>query len=131
MQYSILVNNARLDAVETQIGVSAILKIHSGTIPANCAAAITGAILATLALPSDWMAAASAASKAKAGTWNDPTADSTGVASHFRIFNTDGVTVGMQGTVAASGADLNVDNVNFAAGQAFTINSFALTAANQ
>ena len=57
-QYSVAVRNAKLDAVETQIGVSAILKIFSGAEPANCAAGDPAGLLCTIALPADWMAAA-------------------------------------------------------------------------
>ena len=132
IQYSILVNNARLDAVETQVGVSAVVKIYSGTIPASCAAAITGTTLATLNLVSDWMNAAASAQKTKLGTWTDASADAAGTATHFRIFATDGTTCGIQGTVTATGGggDMTVDNAVFAAAQAFTINSFQLNAAN-
>ena len=47
LQYSAAVRNAKLDAVETAIGASAILKIRSGAVPANCAAADAGTVLAT------------------------------------------------------------------------------------
>lgn len=56
-QYSVAVNNARLDVTETTIGATAHFKIYSGAIPTNCAAAATGTLLADLTLPSDWMAA--------------------------------------------------------------------------
>jgi hypothetical protein len=58
VQQSVTVRNAKLDAVETAIGVSPVLKIRTGAPPANCAAADTGTVLATCTLPSDWMAAA-------------------------------------------------------------------------
>lgn len=130
IQFSTTVRNARLDAIETAVGVSAVLKIRTGAAPANCATADSGTVLATCNLPSDWMANASAGSKAKSGTWEDTSADATGTAAHFRLYASDGTTCHMQGTVAASGADLNVDNVAFAAGQAFTITSFSLTDGN-
>jgi hypothetical protein len=126
----VAVRNARLDAIETAIGVSAVLKIRTGAAPATCATADSGTVLATLTLPSDWMAAASSGTKALAGSWTDASADAAGTAAHFRLYASDGTTCHMQGTVAASGADLNVDNVTFAAGQSFTITSFTLTEAN-
>lgn len=70
LQYSVAVNNARLDAIESTIGTSAKLRIYTGSAPANAAAAATGTLLIEIALPSDWMAAASSASKSKAGTWS-------------------------------------------------------------
>lgn len=132
LQYSVAVRNSRLDAVETAIGVSAILKIRTGAAPADCAAADSGTVLATCNLPSDWLAAAGSGTKAKAGTWEDTSADAAGTAAHFRIYASDGVTCHMQGTVTATGGggDMTVDNVVFAAAQAFSVTSFSLTAAN-
>lgn len=130
IQYSVTVNNARLDAVETAIGASAILKIRTGAAPANCAAADTGTVLATISLPVDWMAAAASASKAKAGTWQDASADATGTAAHFRIYETTGVTCHIQGTYGTSGTDMIGDSVSFTAGQSSTINTFTLNAGN-
>jgi hypothetical protein len=131
MQYSIEVNNARLDAIETVGGVSAILKVRTGAQPSNCAAADSGTVLATVNLPSDWMAAASGASKAKSGTWQDASADAAGTGGHFRIYKSDGVTCIMQGSFGTSGTDMIADNSVFAVGQQFTITSFTLTAGNQ
>jgi hypothetical protein len=132
LQLSVAVRNARLDAIETTIGTSAILKIRSGAAPANCAAADSGTVLATLNLPSDYMAAASSGSKAKSGTWEDTSADATGTAAHFRLYASDGTTCHAQGTVTATGGggDMTVDNTSFAAGQAFTISTFTLTDGN-
>ncbi len=132
IQLSTAVRNARLDAIETAIGASAILKIRSGAAPANCAAADSGTVLATVNLPSDWMAAASSGSKAKSGTWEDTSADATGTAAHYRLYASDGTTCHLQGTVTATGGggDMEVQNTSFAAGQAFTITSFSLTDGN-
>lgn len=130
IKLSEVVRNAKLDAAETAIGTAPTLEIWSGTRPADTSAgdAGDGAVLATVVLPSDWMNAASGGQKTLAGTWEDTSADATGVASHFRI--KQGATVHMDGDVAASSSDLNVDNVNFAAGQQFTINSFTWTEGN-
>ena len=132
LQYSVAVRNARLDAIETTIGVSAILKIRTGSVPANCAAADTGTVLATLNLPSDYMAAAASGSKAKSGTWDDASADAAGTAAHFRLYASDGTTCGAQGTVTATGGggDMTVDNVVFAAAQSFTITGFTINTGN-
>lgn len=132
LQYSVAVRNAKLDAVETTVGTSAVMKIRSGAAPANCAAADSGTVLATLSLPSDWMAAASSGSKAKSGTWEDTSADATGTAAHFRLYASDGTTCHAQGTVTASGGggDMTVDSTSFTAGQNFTVTGFTLTAGN-
>jgi hypothetical protein len=132
VQQSVTVRNAKLDAVETAIGVSPVLKIRTGAPPANCAAADTGTVLATCTLPSDWMAAASAGTKAKSGTWEDTSADAAGTAGHYRLYASDGTTCHEQGTVTATGGggDLTVDNVVFAVAQQFTVTGYTKTAGN-
>lgn len=132
IQLSTAVRNARLDAIETTISTTPILEIRSGAPPTNCAAADSGTVLATLNLPSDWMAAAASGSKAKSGTWEDASADATGTAAHFRIKDSGGSTCHIQGTVTitSGGGDMEVDNTSFAAGQSFTVTGFTLTDGN-
>lgn len=132
VQFSTAARNAALDALEAAIGASAVLKFYDLTAgaPANCAASITGTVLATLNLPADWMAAASGGAKALAGAWSDNAADATGVADFYRIFASDGTTCHEQGTVTPTGGggDMTVDNTSFAAGQAITVTSKTWTA---
>ena len=130
LQVSVAVQNAMLDSIESTIGTGPILTIRTGAQPANCAAANSGTVLATLTLPSDWMNAASANSKTLLGTWQDTSADASGTAAHFRIHDSTGTTCHIQGTVGTSGCDMNLDSVSFTAGQSFTITSFTLAAAN-
>lgn len=132
LQYSIAVRNARLDAFESTCGSSAILRLRTGAPPANCAATRTGTVLATLNLPSDWMAAASGGTKAKSGTWEDLSADAAGTVAHFEIMDSAGTTCHAQGTVTATGGggDMTVDNPSIAAGQQITVTGFTLTAGN-
>lgn len=132
LQFSTSVRNAMLDAIETAVSTSAVLKIRSGSVPATCATADSGTVLATLSLPSDWMAAASSGSKAMSGTWSDSSADATGTAAHWRLYATDGTTCHAQGTVTATGGggDMTVDNTSFASGQAFSVTTFTITAGN-
>ena len=129
-QFSTASRNAALDAIETAIGTSAILKIRSGAAPATVATADSGTVLATMTLPSDWLAAASSGSKSKSGTWEDASADAAGTAGHFRIYASDGTTAHIQGTVTATGGggDMTLDNVSIASGQTITITSFTISA---
>ncbi len=131
LQLSTAVRNAMLDSIESAIGVSAIMKIRTGS-PPGIGSADAGTVLATISLPSDWMAAASGGSKAKSGTWQDASADAPGTAGHFRIYASDGTTQHIEGTVGltGSGADLELDNTNIQTGQQITITSFSLTAGN-
>ena len=132
VKFSVAVRNARLDALETAIGTSAVLKIRSGSAPTNITDADSGTVLATLSLPSDWMANAASGSKSKSGTWQDTSADNTGTAAHFRLYASDGTTQHMQGSITATGGggDMTVDNTSFAAGQSFTVTAFTLTDGN-
>lgn len=132
LQFSTTVRNARLDSIESTIGVSGVLKIRTGAQPVNVGTADSGTVVATINLPVDWMANASGASKAISGTWTDASADATGTAAHFRIYATDGVTTHVQGTVTLTGGggDMTVDNTSFAAGQSFTITSFTINEPN-
>ena len=114
VQLSVTARNNRLDSIETTVGVSPILRLRTGAPPANCAAADTGTVVATMTLPSDWANAASGGSKTLLGTWQDASADATGTVGHFRIYDSGGTVCHIQGTC----------------GQSVTINTSALTAAN-
>jgi len=132
IQFSDSVRNARLDSIESTIGTSAVLQIRSGSAPANCAAANTGTVLATINCPTDYMAAASGGTKAKSGTWSDTSADATGTAGHFRLFDSTATTCHLQGTVTGTGGggDMEVSSTSFTAGASFEITTFTLTDGN-
>lgn len=129
---SVAVRNARLNAIETTIGTSAVLRIRSGAPPANIADADSGTVLATLNLPSDWMADAASGSKALLGTWQDLSADAAGTAGHFRIYASNGTTQHAQGNITATGGggDMTLDNTVLASGQQFNVTAFSLQEGN-
>lgn len=129
LQFSIVVRNAELDSIEATIGTSPVLKMWTGAAPANCAAADTGSLLVSMNLPADWMTNASGGTKTLQGLWSG-IATGTGTAGYFRIYNTAGATCGLQGSVAASGADLNLTTASISIGDTVTITTFTLTAAN-
>jgi len=135
LQFSDTLRNNRLDAFETTLLTSPKLRIMSGALPANCAAADSGTLLCEMALPSDYMNAASAGAKTKLGTWSgtgDAAAGAGTNAGHFRIKNTAGSVVHCQGdvTATAGGGALTLDNISIAAGQAVTVTTFTLTDGN-
>ena len=125
-----------LDCIETDIGASAVLKIRSGSPPATIATADSGDVLAEIALPSDWMAAADGGVKAKIGSWttDEYGADATGDAGHFRIYKSDGTTQMLQGSVGCTNGTedmlLAQATVGIVEGQAVTVSTFTLTAGN-
>lgn len=131
LQYSQSVLNAKLDAIQATIGTAPLLKFYTGSMPASCATAASGTLLGSTALPSTWLASASAGAKAKAGTWTG-TFSAAGTVGYFRITDSAGTTCHIQGTVTATGGggDMTMDNVVVANTQAWTDNTFTLTSAN-
>jgi hypothetical protein len=131
VQLSTSVRNAMLDAIESTIGTAPKLRIYSGSMPANCAAAATGTLLVEITCPSDWMARASGGTKALTGSVSGAGA-AAGTAGHYRIVDSAGTTCHEQGTVTATGGggDLTLDNTSIAVSQTVTISSKTYTAPN-
>ena len=134
VQMNVLTRNARLNQIEVLNGTSCSLEIRTLAPPADCAAAGVGSVLVTINLPTDWMADAGSGTKARAGTWQDTSADAGGVAAHFRVYNSqatkDNTTCFMQGTVGQGSGDMSLDNTTIVATQQVTINTFTLTDGN-
>lgn len=131
IKFSVAVRNARLDSIETTISTTPQLRLYTGTVPTLTTDAATGTLLAQIDLPSDWLAAASAGSKAKSGTWT-VAATGTGTAGYFRVLDAAGSVTHIQGTVTASGGggDMTLDNTSIATGQTVTVSTFTLTDGN-
>lgn len=130
MQYSVAVNNARLDAVETTIGASPKLRIFSGSMPANCAAADSGTLLVEMTLPADWLNAAANASKTLLGTWTGTASGgSAATPTHYRIWNNAGTACGEQGTAGIGTGELQV-NGTITSGQTVSVTSYTKNAGN-
>jgi hypothetical protein len=129
LQLSVAVRTARLEAIETTISTAPKLLIFSGAVPANCAAADPAGLLATIILPSDWMSAASAGSKALLGSWS-VAASGAGTALSFRIKDTANTTCHIQGTVGLGSGDLSLDNTAIASGQTVQVTTLTLTDGN-
>jgi hypothetical protein len=131
LKYSTTLRNAQLDAITTAVGTSGILRIYSGSRPANVAAAITGTLLAELVCNASAFAAAASGGVLTANAIaNDSSANASGTASHYRLFRSDGTTAVIDGDVSTSGADLNLDNTSINSGQVVSITSFTITAGN-
>lgn len=130
-QYRTGLRDAQNDLLASQAGASAKLYLRTGTKPASCADADSGSLLATLTLPSTWMAASSGGVVAKTGTWTG-TASGAGDVGHFRIKDNAGTNTYIQGSVTATGGggDMTLDNITLANGQTVTINTFQITRGN-
>jgi len=131
VQLATSTQNARLDAIEVDIGPSPTLRLRTGPPPTNCAAADTGTVCATMTLPADWMAPAASGTKAKQGTWQDGSADAAGTIGHYRIYDSAGICK-LQGTVTITGGggEMTLDNNVVATGQQITVVSYTWTDGN-
>lgn len=119
--------NARLDAFDADFNNGA-LEFYSGAQPASANSAASGTLLAAAdPLPADAMAAASSRQKAKAGTWEDPTANAAGTIGWARLRNAaDTKRIDFSVTATGGGGDITVDNTVVALNQKVTITSFIL-----
>jgi len=128
------IRNARLDSIESTGGTSCSLRLYTGAQPSDVTQANAGTLLLDINLPADWMAAASAGAKAKAGTWSGTASGgSASTPGHFRIYNSqatkDGTTCIGQGSCGIGSGDISFDGT-ITSGQTVTVSTFTLTDGN-
>lgn len=130
LKLSTSLRNAQMDAITAAIGNGGLVKIYSGSRPANVAAAITGTLLGTLTGAAPFAPAASGGVLTASALTQDSAADATGAATHFRIFQSDGTTAVMDGDVTAigDGGDLQLNTTAIVVGGPIVVSSFVLTA---
>lgn len=107
------------------VGTNGKLIIYSGTPPANAQASLSSNIAIATITAVNFGAAASGVSTVTSST-ADPAAVG-GVATFFRL-TTSGSTVVLQGAVATSGSDLNINNTTIAASANVSLTSGTYTA---
>lgn len=119
--------NAAADAV-CALANSGKVRIYDGTQPANAATAVsTQTLLAELTLNSTAFGAAAAGVATANSITSDSTADASGTATWFRVVKSDGTTVLWDGSVGASGCDLNLNTAVIEAGAIVAVTSFTYT----
>jgi len=114
--------NTALDGFDSAFN-SGTLEIRSGSAP-GAGNTATGTVLATITAPADAFAAASGGTKAKAGTWQDASADATGTAAHFRMVGGSNIIEGTV-TVTGGGGDVTLDSVSITSAQVVTLTSLS------
>lgn len=122
------VRNSMLDAITTQAGASALLRIYDGSRPATGGAATT--LLAELTCNATFAPAASGGVLTLNAIASDSSANATGTATWFRIVQSNGTTHVLDGSVGTSGQDLNLNSVSIVATGTVAISSFTITAPN-
>lgn len=136
LQYGTTLRTDQVAAIQTRVaavGGTALLKLFSGAVPANCAASDASGALGTINLPTTFLTSASGATTI-AGTWTVASASGAGLpgnAASFRIYDSSG-TCHVQGDVTATGGGgtITLNNVSVAAGQTVTITGCTITALN-
>lgn len=135
LQLSTTARNDELSGISTAVGASPVVRIWSGSMPANCAAANTGTDLADWTLGATPFGSPSSGAMALSGlpvssTGNSAAGGGTN-AGYFRMYDSS-ANCHIQGTITATGGggDMTVDNISVASGQAVQITGFTLTAAN-
>ena len=121
-----------------------IIEVRTGTQPATADAAATGTLLGTVTLASGaftpgtatnglTFAAASAGSVSKSGTWSF-NGVAAGTAGWFRLkgnaLDNDLLSTTLprlDGSIAVSGADMNLSNISIAVSAPTTVDSFTFT----
>lgn len=128
LAYIVALRNAQLDAVTTQAGASALLRIYDGTRPATGGAATT--LLAELVCNATFAPASAAGLLTLNAIASDTAANATGTATWFRIVQSNGTTHVMDGNVSTSGSDMNLNSTSIIVGGTVAITSFTITAGN-
>jgi hypothetical protein len=128
-QESVAARNARLNALNTELSTGAILKLFSGALPANCAAADPSGTLCTITLTGSAFASASSGAMAMTGTWAG-TGSASGTAACFRLYDSGGTTCHQQGDAGTSGTAMVLTNASIANGQAVSVTTYTITAGN-
>lgn len=126
--YIVGLRNAQLDAVTTQAGASALLRIYDGSRPATGGAATT--LLAELTCNATFAPGAASGVLTLNAIAADASANATGTATWFRIVKSDGTTHVMDGSVSTSGSDLNFNTTSIVVGGNVAVTSFTITAGN-
>ena len=128
LAYLVATRNARLDAITTSAGASALLRIYDGARPATAGAATT--LLAELVCNAVFAPAAAAGVLTANAIAQDASANATGTASWFRIVKADGTTFVMDGSVGVSGSDLNLTTTSIVITQPVSVTSFVISEGN-
>ena len=130
LKYSNGTRNAQQNGLITYAGSGALINIYAGSQPANANTAISGqTLLVTLTVSGSF--GTDSNGTITLSTVTNGTAVATGTASFFRITQSDGTTVVMDGSVAISDADLVLNNTSIATGQVVSISAGTIIRANQ
>lgn len=129
LQYSNGTRDAQQQGLITYAGSNAIIRIYSGTQPANANTAIsTQTLLVSLNISGAF--GTDSNGTLTFSTINNGTAVASGTASFFRIVKSDGTTVVMDGSIGTSSADLVLNTTTIATNDTVAITSGTIVRGN-
>jgi hypothetical protein len=130
LQFSTTLRNGMCSEFPTILGGSEKIKVFSGGVPTNCAAADTGTLIVEFDLASsgDWGSPSSGAISL-AGLTLSATAVASLTAGYFRMYDSS-AGCHVQGTVTATGGggDMQMNSTSITSGQTVNLTGFTLTA---
>lgn len=126
VQLSVTTRTNQMSTLNTDIGANAVIKVFTGTPPANCGTADTGTLLATFAGNAGGFGTASAG-VLTASAVASVLAAASGTAGYFRVYPSAATTTNavIQGTAGLSGTDMILTANPLTSGQ--TVNFTSLT----
>lgn len=129
-----LTASALADALDayTNTGGAGKIIIYGGSVPANADATASPTVLVTFdsthgTTQNPMFGAAASGVITLQGTPLTTPATATGTATHFRIYQNNGTTCVLQGSVGTSGAELNLNTVSITSAVNVTITSGTIT----
>lgn len=133
IKYTSAIRNAMLDTITSAAGGSALLRIYDNSAPgrpANANTAVTTQVkLAELTCNATFAAAASGG-VLTLNAITGANALASGTASWFRITNSAGTVVILDGDISTTLSDLNLSTTTIVSGQPISITSFTITEGN-
>jgi hypothetical protein len=108
------------------VGNAGLLRIYTGSAPADCGTAASGTKLSEHTLGSPFAPATSGGVLSPTAPSN-VNATASGTAGYWRVYKSDGTTCVVQGSCGTSGADMILNTLSIVAGGPVQVNSWSFT----
>lgn len=120
--------NAACDGIvdSIDVGGAGIIRVRTAGQPTNVGDADTGTLLGTLTFSATAFGASSSGVATASAITSDTSADNSGTAGHFRIYN-GSVAIHSDGTCGQGSGDMNFDNSVIVAGGVIACSSATVT----
>lgn len=128
IQYSLTDRTNKAAQIATDVGVNAVIKIFTGSPPANCGTADSGTLLVTFTGNASQFGTASVGVLTVSAIAS-ASASGTGTAGYFRVYPNAATTTNavIQGTCGLSAADMILTNTSIVTAQTCNFTSMTIT----